>query len=75
LLVSSEELAEQVMSVVDWLESAGTYRLRLSKAGTAIEWEMTKDGTRETYGADPELSLGARLKLMLLAPFVPEDLL
>jgi len=75
LLVTSEELAEQVMSVVDWLESAGTYRLRLSKSGTSVEWEMTKDGIRETYSADPELSFGARLKLMLLAPLVPEDLL
>jgi len=75
LLIDSPELASDVLSVVDWLQSAGTYRLRLNPSGERVQWVIVEDGVERVEDDEPELGAAARLKILLLSPLVRESLL
>jgi cardiolipin synthase C len=76
LFVDSPELAADVVSLVDELRSAGTYRMRLGGAsGTDVQWVDDQPGGEKVYDAEPEISIATLLEVWLFSPFIEEDLL
>jgi cardiolipin synthase C len=76
LFVDSPELAADVISLVDELRSAGTYRMRLGGAsGGDVQWVDDQPGTEKVYDSEPEISISTLLEVWLFSPFIEEDLL
>src|SRR5258706_2075455 len=73
MLVHSTELAEMVLALADRVRGLGSYRLRLAQPGDRLEWVGTVDGVETVYDSDPGVSLGTRLQLLFLFPFVSES--
>ena len=75
MLVHSPELAEKVLSLAERVKTVGSYRLRLDESGKHVQWVSTFNGTETVLDDEPDVSLGTRLQLLLLSPFVSESLL
>jgi putative cardiolipin synthase len=72
--VDSPALARQIAGIFRLGIASGAYQLRL--AGDGIEWVETDWHGRETvHAAEPGDDPWVRLKLWLLQPWVPEELL
>ena len=75
LFARSPELAKEVARVINISKLQSSYRLRFAPDGRNLEW-LAIDGQGEVVlSSEPEVTPFMRLKLMLLAPFVPEQLL
>jgi putative cardiolipin synthase len=71
LIIQSEEMAQQLESFAD---AGSAYTLRLDAAGQSVEWvEEDDDGKQTVYEVPPETTAWQRLRLRLLAPFIPEQ--
>lgn len=69
LIIESPQMARQLDSFAD---AGSAYRLRLDASGRGIEWvEDNEDGTQTAYDVPPETTAWQRLKLRLIAPFIP----
>ncbi|WP_445286927.1 phospholipase D family protein [Variovorax atrisoli] len=69
LIIESPQMARQLDSFAD---AGSAYRLRLDASGRDIEWvEDNEDGTQTAYDVPPETTAWQRLKLRLIAPFIP----
>ena len=69
LIIESPQMARQLDSFAD---AGSAYRLRLDASGRDIEWvEDNEDGTQTAYDVPPETTTWQRLKLRLIAPFIP----
>jgi putative cardiolipin synthase len=75
LLVDSPQLAADVAELVGALRTVGTYRMRLSPQGNAVQWVDDQPGGEEVFDSEPEISWSTRLQVWLLSPFVSEGLL
>jgi putative cardiolipin synthase len=75
MLVDSPELAEKVLSLAERVKTVGSYRLRLDGSGDHVQWISTFNGTEAVLDDEPGVSLGTRLQLLLLSPFISESLL
>jgi cardiolipin synthase C len=74
LLISSPELAEELLALIERLAREGAYRLQLDGDGRTLHW--TVGDTDAAIDADePDTDLGSRLLLDLLEPLVPEEML
>jgi cardiolipin synthase C len=74
-LVSSPELAKIVLRLIQGVESAGTYHLRLKPGTSNIQWQAIADGREVIYDDEPEVGWSTRLKAIFIAPFISEGLL
>lgn len=77
LVIESPQLARELRRVIDIDKLQSAYRLRLDAQGMCCEW-LTFDeaGEREmVLASEPDATLWRRFKTLLLAPFVPEELL
>ncbi|SEF30648.1 phospholipase D family protein [Variovorax sp. NFACC27] len=73
LIIDSPDMARQLDSFAD---AGSAYRLRLDATGRGIEWvEQDDDGKETAYDVPPETTAWQRLKLRLVAPFIPLSLL
>ncbi|MDP9604794.1 UNVERIFIED_ORG: putative cardiolipin synthase [Variovorax paradoxus] len=73
IIIDSPEMARQLDSFAD---AGSAYRLRLDATGRSIEWvEQDDDGKETAYDVPPETTAWQRLKLRLVAPFIPLSLL
>jgi putative cardiolipin synthase len=64
-------MARQLDSFAD---AGSAYRLRLDAGGRNIEWaEEDENGKQTAYDVPPETTAWQRLKLRLIAPFIPQS--
>ncbi|MGF6348392.1 phospholipase D family protein [Variovorax sp. W2I14] len=70
IIIQSEEMARQLESFAD---AGSGYTLRLGADGQGIEWVEEDDGKQTVYDVPPETTAWQRLRLRLLAPFIPEQ--
>ncbi|MDQ0013945.1 phosphatidylserine/phosphatidylglycerophosphate/cardiolipin synthase-like enzyme [Variovorax boronicumulans] len=71
IIIQSEEMARQLESFAD---AGSAYTLRLGANGQSVEWvEEDDDGKQTVFDVPPETTAWQRLRLRLLAPFIPEQ--
>ncbi len=75
ILAECPELAKEVIRVINISKLQSSYRLRFGPDGQGLEWLATDDQGEVVFSQEPEVSPFMRLQNMLLAPFVPEQLL
>lgn len=75
MLVESPELAEDVLRLKNYVESVGSFHLRLAPDGEHVQWVGADDGKETVYDDDPGVDLGTRLQVWFLSPFISESLL
>jgi len=69
------DLARDIIRVIDASRQQSSYRLRFARDGTSLEWIATRGSESVVLTSEPEVTPLMRLRNMLLAPFVPEQLL
>jgi putative cardiolipin synthase len=69
------ELAKEVIRVINISKLQSSYRLRFAPDGQSLQWLATDDQGDIVLSTEPEVTPFMRLQNMLLAPFVPEQLL
>jgi putative cardiolipin synthase len=75
LFARCPELAREVLRVINISKLQGSYRLRFAPDGERLQWLATDDQGEVVLSEEPEVTPMLRLEIMLLAPFVPEQLL
>jgi putative cardiolipin synthase len=76
MIVDSVPLARELTRVIDLDRLQSAYKLRLRADGQCCEWLTDDDeGRMRVLYEEPDTDASIRLKLMLLAPLVPDELL
>ena len=76
MIVDSVPLARELTRVIDLDRLQSAYKLRLRADGQCCEWLTDDDeGKMRVLYEEPDTDPSIRLKLMLLAPLVPDELL
>jgi cardiolipin synthase C len=76
MIIDSAPLAREMTRVIDLDRLQSAYKLRLSEDGQRCEWLVeSDDGKMVVLGEEPDTDASLRLKLWLLRPLVPEELL
>jgi len=75
LFARCPELAKEVIRVINISKLQSSYRLRFAPGSQSLEWLATDDQGEVVLSTEPEVTPFMRLQQMLLAPFVPEQLL
>jgi cardiolipin synthase C len=75
LFARCPELAKEVIRVINISKLQSSYRLRFAPDGQSLEWLAIDDQGEVVLSAEPEVTPFMRLETLLLAPFVPEQLL
>jgi cardiolipin synthase C len=75
LFARCPELAKEVIRVINISKLQSSYRLRFAPDGQSLEWLATDGNGEVVLSQEPEVTPFMRLETMLLAPFVPEQLL
>ena len=76
ILIDSRALAGELQKLIGDDRMASVYQLRLGADGETIEWVATgADGKQVVLESEPHNSWLHRLKMQLIGPFAPEDLL
>ncbi len=74
-VITSPELARELVRVIDIDRLQNAYRVRRSADGQGLEWVSLDEGKEMVLTDEPDSSFWLRLKLRLLSPIVPESLL
>ena len=69
------ELAREVVHVIDMSRLHSSYEVRLAPGGEQLEWVLMGAAHEVALSAEPEATPFEEFRNMLLAPFVPEQLL
>jgi putative cardiolipin synthase len=75
LFISSPEMAQQVLKLVEVLKQQGAYKVRFAPGTERIEWVDAEGGTEQVLTEEPDSGFWDRVMLELLAPLAPESLL
>lgn len=75
VIVESPQLSRELLKIIELAEFGGAYRLRFAPDGHSIEWLKTDGEKEQIYTYEPESDFIERLKIDLLSPFAPEELL
>jgi putative cardiolipin synthase len=75
LFARCPELAKEVIRVINISKLQSSYRLRFARDGQSLEWLATDNQGEVVLSEEPEVTARMRFQNMLLAPFVPEQLL
>ena len=75
LFARCPELAKEVIRVINISKLQSSYRLRFAPDGERLQWLATDDQGEVVLSQEPEVTPFMRLETILLAPFVPEQLL
>jgi putative cardiolipin synthase len=75
LFARCPELAKEVIRVINISKLQSSYRLRFAPDGESLEWLAIDDQAEVVLTEEPEVTPFMRLRNMLLAPFIPEQLL
>ena len=74
-VIASPELAGELLRVIDSDRLQSAYRVRRSADGQGHEWTITEDGKEMVLTQEPDSTFWLRLKLRVLSPLIPEELL
>ena len=74
-VIASPELAGELLQVIDIDRLQSAYRVRRTADGQGIEWVILDDGQEMVLTEEPDSTFWLRLKLRVLSPLIPEDLL
>ncbi len=74
-VITSPELAQELVRVIDIDRLQNAYRVRRSADGRGLEWVGLDDGKEMVLTEEPDSSFWLRLKLRILSPIIPESLL
>ena len=74
-IIDSPELARELTRVINLDRLQSAYRVRLAADGSGIEWLGLDEEKETVLASEPDASPWLRLGTLLLAPFVPEELL
>jgi len=74
-IVESPALAKELLNIIDIDRLQSAYRVRLSPSGHGLEWLTADDEKEMILNTEPDATPWTRLKLWLLGPLVPEELL
>src|SRR5258708_6632376 len=75
IIAQCPELARDVIRVIDAARLQSSYRLRSGPDGKSLEWMVMGDPREAVLTSEPEVGPLMAFRNMLLAPFVPEQLL
>jgi putative cardiolipin synthase len=75
IVAQCPELARDVVRVIDATKVQSAWHLRLAADGESLQWYSMTDAHESVLASEPDVSALVRLRSMLLAPFVPEQLL
>ena len=71
--VESPALAKMILGAYRVDSMAGVYQVKLRPDGQGVRWTAVNDGATQEIDVDPETSVWQRLRLLMLALFVPES--
>ncbi len=75
-IIDSKPLAKELTRVIDLDRLQSAYKVRLAASGRGLEWlDMDAEGKEQVLTSEPDSSIWTKLKLLLLTPLVPEELL
>jgi putative cardiolipin synthase len=74
-VITSPELAREMIRIIDVDRLQSAYKLRLNKTGTACEWLSVEDEQEVVLTDEPDSTAWLRFKTFLLRPLIPESLL
>ncbi|HTD06278.1 phospholipase D family protein [Undibacterium sp.] len=74
-IIESPALAKELLNIIDIDRLQSAYRVRLSPTGHGLEWLTADDEKEMILDKEPDSTPWLRLKLWLLGPLVPEELL
>lgn len=74
-IVESPALAKELLNIIDIDRLQSAYRVRLSPTGHGLQWLTADDEKEKILDTEPDSTPWLRLKLWLLGPLVPEELL
>lgn len=74
-VIESPQIARELQRVIDLDRLQSAYRVRFNARGTGLEWLSTDEEGDMVLTQEPDSSLWLRLRLLLLSPLVPEELL
>ena len=75
IIARCPELAVDVIRVIDMSRLQSSYRLRFGPDGKSLQWLVTRNQREEVLSSQPEVTPLMQLRNMLLASFVPVQLL
>jgi putative cardiolipin synthase len=75
LLIRSPQLTAQLMQLAELVIKEGTYRVRLTKDKSSLQWTLNTPEGEQTLTEEPDTGWFQRLWLRLIGPLVPEDAL
>ena len=75
LIAQCPELAGDVIRAIDASRLHSSYQLRFGPDGESLQWRVMGDQPEVVLSSEPEVTPLMQLRNMLLAPFVPEQLL
>ncbi|MES2070685.1 MAG: phospholipase D family protein [Pseudomonadota bacterium] len=74
-IIESPALAKELLNIIDIDRLQSAYRVRLSPQGYGLEWLGADDEKEMILNTEPDSTTWMRLKLWLLGPLIPEELL
>jgi putative cardiolipin synthase len=69
------ELAREVTRAIDMSRLHSSYRVEFGPDGQSLEWRLMGEQPQEVLTSEPDVTPIMQFRNMLLAPFVPEQLL
>ena len=75
LIAQCPELARDVIRAIDASRLHSSYQLRFGPDGGSLQWLVMGNQPEVVLSSEPEVTPLMQFRNMLLAPFVPEQLL
>ena len=75
IFVQCPDLARDVVRAIDATRLHGSYRVGFGPDGESLQWRVMGEQREAVFTSEPEVTPIMQLRNMLLAPFVPEQLL
>jgi cardiolipin synthase C len=75
LIAQCPDLARDVTRAIDASRLHSSYQLRFAPDGQSLEWLVMNEDPQTVLSSEPEVTPFMQFRNMLLAPFVPEQLL
>ena len=75
IFVQCAELARDVTRAIDMSRLHSSYQVEIGPDGHSLEWRLMGEHPEEVFTSEPDVTPIVEFRNMLLAPFVPEQLL
>ena len=75
IFVQCPDLARDVARAIDMSRLHSSYLVRFGSDGESLQWRLMGEQPGQVFTSEPEVTPLTQWRNMLLAPFVPEQLL